>query len=169
VLLGVAQGDGGVVNSTLNLSAKFYHQELFMRLQMSVVAVIMFTVIAPQSAAQEAQSQDASRKPITAEMVKNSFSAMCAPMVSGVLNGQEISLPLMDIESISETACACTAKRAFSDTRIAEILRLPEQELESRVKSQNFRNYLLGRLVASLYGCLGENINEQVNSADLEF
>jgi len=140
-----------------------------MRLFISIAVVISLMSFAIPSFAQTTKSQNSPRNPITAETVRNSFSAMCKPMISEIINRQKNLLPFVNAEQLGETACTCTTARAFSDTRINGILNLPEQELESRLKSQSFRSYLMGRLMASLYGCLGGDINEQLNNANLEF
>lgn len=115
------------------------------------------------------QAQQQVPKQSMVEIVDMSLSAFCPLLMKNM--SQEIAKqsPFIDEEKLVTPVCACVKDAIHTDPRIREAFSLPNEELQAKLVSSQFKTYLFSRMSSSLYMCLGANIKEQTDSANLEF
>jgi hypothetical protein len=97
------------------------------------------------------------------------ISAGCGQMVLRMVPTIDRDLPFVDTTKLNESACRCTTDRFMSDGRLQEILKRSDADLKDIANAPNFKQFIAARLMGVAFECIGTQVNEQTNNANLIF
>ena len=113
--------------------------------------------------------QQVSKQSKMVEIVDQSLSAFCPLMMKNMAQQISKQAPFIEEGKLVNPVCECAKNAIHADPRIREAFSLPNEELQSKLVSSQFKTYLFSRISSSFYLCLGTYLKEQTDSANLEF
>jgi len=93
----------------------------------------------------------------------------CGQMVLLMAPKIRTDLPFIDTTKLNESACRCTTDRFMADGRFQELLKMSDADLKTISSAPNFRQFVAARLMGIAFECIGTQVNEQTNNANLPF
>ncbi len=95
------------------------------------------------------------------------ISAMCPKYVLGMVARPEIATVLRSKPVDVLAVCSCTEKSLTSDSRLQTYINVDEATFKVRIKSEQFKSYMITRLVASSLACLAPALEDSLAAAQL--
>jgi len=114
-------------------------------------------------------AQQPAAKPSMVQILNESILGFCPLMMKSMAEQIAKQSPFVDQAKLIGPVCGCMNEVVHSDSRIHDAFSLPNPELQAKFVSSQLKTYLFSRMSSSLFTCLGANLKEQTDSANLVF
>ena len=95
------------------------------------------------------------------------LGVMCPRHVLGMLSRPELATVLRSKPVDVLSVCSCTEKAIASDSRLQAYLNIDEVTLKTRFASEQFKSYIVTRLIISSLACLMPALEDSLAASPL--
>lgn len=130
-------------------------------------AISFLLVCAGLCAESPANAQQASIGSTRREQLLHALRPTCENLTTEITSRREISLALSVRPVDTALVCNCAESRFSGDARLAEFWALSEKDMTEPSQSEQVKSYMTARFITSILGCLADQLNTSLGSAEL--